>query len=285
MKRIELKELVNQYPTIESYVKHSDDTIRLEGVYSEKNVIYFKIKPVGSISIDSIQTIEGTSFQFILAITNGDSMATNAKLYTSPSYKLELQKSLLELNPYFIRDSLKYPFIVHYPLTNSRKLVNNLAMGKTPDGKDIKDANGKVMNGTEFVTMNKYHYIDRSGNVDYTKLVKYIDWVVSTPIAISELDTNNVLPINKLLSQDDYTKTPFTVQLIPPVDSTSPDSYQWQDFGGSTGGGGTATGGSNNGAGGDGNGTGVSGGNPADTTNPNDNTPDTGVGAKGGYQL
>lgn len=295
MKRIKLAELANQYPTIESYIKHSTDTIRLEGIYPDKNVIYFKISPIGVITLDSIAVIEGTSFNFILAITNGDSLASNAKLFTSQYFKSEIQKSIDENNPYFIRDALKIPYLIHYSLTNNRKLVNNLSTGKLPNGSPELDSDGNQIPANQFVSISKYNFINSNGTVDYTKLVKYIDWVVSTPVAISEIDTNNVLPINKILSDSDYTKTSFQVPQLPSV--ISGDSYGITYTGGSGvpnslggsstsgGAGGTATGGSNNGAGGNGNGTGVTGGNPADTVNPTDKTPDTGVGPKNGYQL
>lgn len=284
MKRIKLAELANQYPTIESYIKHSNDTIRLEGIYPDKNVIYFKISPIGVITLDSIAVIEGTSFNFILAITNGDSLASNAKLFTSQYFKSEIQKSIDENNPYFIRDVLKIPYLIHYSLTNNRKLVNNLSTGKLPNGSPELDSDGNQIPANQFVSISKYNFINSNGTVDYTKLVKYIDWVVSTPVAISEIDTNNVLPINKILSDSDYTKTSFQVPQLPSV--ISGDSYGITYTGGSgvsNSLGGSST--SGGGAGGNGNGTGVTGGNPADTTNPNDNTPDTGVGVKGGYQL
>lgn len=290
MNRIRLTDLPNQYPSIEDYGKHTDDTIKLEGVYPEKNTIYFKIKPIGSISLDNITVVEGTSFRFILAITNGDSMATNAKLFTSPGFKNDIKASIEENCPYFIRDALKYPFIVHYSLTNSRKLIANLSSGKLPNGKDQVDSDDKIVPGNAFVTMTKYNFISNTGVVDYGKLVKYIDWVVSTPVVLSELDTNNVLPIEKIIASGDYSKTSFSVPSLPPISNGDSDMSYQPGTGGGTGAGtgngtGTGTGGGNIGQTGGGNplagGTGESSGNSG---SGRDLTPDTGVGPKG-YQL
>ena len=230
MKKIDLVDIGNQYPSIESYKKHTDDTIRLEGIYNKKNIIYFKIKPIGTVNIDSITTLPGISFRFILAITNGTNMATNAKLYTSVGYKKDIIESVTENNPYFVRDALKLPYIVHYALPNTVKLVTNFVQGKTGTGTPDLDSDGKQKSAVEFVSISKYNFIERNGTIDYEKLVRYIDWVTSPPIILSEIDTNNVLPIGKVLADSDYTKQPYSVPVIPTIINTtliklSPSNY------------------------------------------------------------
>jgi hypothetical protein len=238
MEYITLNKLVNKYPTIGNYVANVVGSIKLNGIYPLKNFIDFKISPVNNIKLDNIQTIDNTKFQFVLGIKNKSSETTPFKYFTSPDFFKKLQESINEPNPYFILQALKKEFIVEYSLEDD---INTL--------KDLSKLEAEDM-----VTVKNHIWFLENGNVDYKKLVQYIDWIVSTP---NPLDTANlgVIPVSDILTKADYEIEKLKLPELPKSESGgsagaggggSSDINYDEPFGGSSGGsagGGSAGGG------------------------------------------
>ena len=198
MELISLSKLVNKYPTIGNYVAKVAGSIKLNGIYPLKNFIDFKISPVNNIKLDDIQSVDNTKIQFVLGIKNKPSETTPFKYFTSPDFFKKLQDSVNEPNPYFILQALKKEFIVEYSLEADIDILKDLS-------KLEKDDNVKVKNHLWFL---------ENGNVDYKKLVQYIDWVVSTP---KVLDTENlgVIPVSEILSKSDFEIEKLKLKELP----------------------------------------------------------------------
>ena len=202
MEYITLNKLVNKYPTIGNYVANVVGSIKLNGIYAVKNFIDFKISPVNNIKLDNIQTIDNTKFQFVLGVKNKSSETTPFKYFTSPDFFKKLQESINEPNPYFILQALKKEFIVEYSLEDD---INTL--------KDLSKLEAEDM-----VTVKNHIWFLENGNVDYKKLVQYIDWIVSTP---NPLDTANlgVIPVSDILTKADYEIEKLKLPELPKSES------------------------------------------------------------------
>ena len=204
MELISLSKLVNKYPTIGNYVAKVAGSIKLNGIYPLKNFIDFKISPVNNIKLDDIQSVDNTKIQFVLGIKNKPSEITPFKYFTSPDFFKKLQDSVNEPNPYFILQALKKEFIVEYSLEADIDILKDLS-------KLEKDDNVKVKNHLWFL---------ENGNVDYKKLVQYIDWVVSTP---KVLDTENlgVIPVSEMLTKADFEIEKLKLKELPKSQKTA----------------------------------------------------------------
>lgn len=187
MEYIKLQNLQNRYPSILNYKSKVKDFITLEGKYPLDNKIDFKISPINEIKLDDIQSIDGTSFRFVLAIKE-KSNDRNSVYYTSPPFLKDLQSALNEPNPYFITDALKKEFIVEYVLEN----VLNLVKGFRKDETD-----------NFAVNVNKHFFITSDDKIDYKTLVKYIDFVVSSPKP-QEITNKGVIPAKELLPKQNF---------------------------------------------------------------------------------
>jgi hypothetical protein len=187
MEYITLSKLINRYPSIGNYVSKVAGSIKLNGIYPTKNFIDFKISPINNIKLDDIQSIDNTTFKFVLGIKNKSSETTPFKYFTSPDFFKKLQESINEPNPYFVLQALKKEFIVEYSLEDDITILKDLVKLEAED-------NVKFKNHLWFLG---------NGNVDYKKLVQYIDWVVSTP---TQLDATNlgVIPVFGILTKADY---------------------------------------------------------------------------------
>jgi len=187
MEYITLSKLINRYPSIGNYVSKVAGSIKLNGIYPTKNFIDFKISPVNNIKLDDIQSIDNTTFKFVLGIKNKSSETTPFKYFTSPDFFKNLQESINEPNPYFVLQALKKEFIVEYSLEDDITILKDLVKLEAED-------NVKFKNHLWFLG---------NGNIDYKKLVQYIDWVVSTP---TQLDATNlgVIPVSDILTKADY---------------------------------------------------------------------------------
>jgi hypothetical protein len=105
---------------------------------------------------------------------------TSTKLFCSSQYFQNLTSAKSSGNPYFINFSFKPEFIVE---------VNSIQLIELMDSfLDAELVNGVLMKRNNFIT---------DGNIDFEKLIKYVDWVVSKP-KLSEIDTNGVIPANLL---------------------------------------------------------------------------------------
>ena len=113
-----------------------------------------------------------------LKVINNDTIAT--KLFCSENYYNDLKSAKLSGNPYFINFSFKPEFIIE---------VNTMPLIELMDSFLDSELNNGVL-------MKRNNYI-LDGNLDFEKLVQYVNWVVSKP-ALAEVDTNGVIPANLL---------------------------------------------------------------------------------------
>jgi hypothetical protein len=111
-------------------------------------------------------------------VTNDETTLT--KLFCSSQYFQNLTSAKSSGNPYFINFSFKPEFIVEINTTKLIELSDSFL--------DAELVNGVLMKRNNFIT---------DGNIDFEKLVRYVDWVVSKP-KLSEIDTNGVMPANLL---------------------------------------------------------------------------------------
>lgn len=169
-----LTDLVNTYPQPGNYIPKANDNVTLFGVYDTINKYEFSIE-----DIEKLKVVDGTTFNFIASIKLA---GRPAELYTSKSYYEFLKAAKTEGNPYFINFSFKDIYIVNFS-------IDSIAYTKfeqmISEEQDV---------GVKMITNN---YIDydkdtKSASIDYIKLVKYIDWVVSSP-KLEEVDTDNVI--------------------------------------------------------------------------------------------
>ena len=257
MEYITLSKLINRYPSIGNYVSKVAGSIKLNGIYPTKNFIDFKISPVNNIKLDDIQSIDNTKFKFVLGIKNKSSETTPFKYFTSPDFFKKLQESINEPNPYFVLQALKKEFIVEYSLEDDITILKDLVKLEAED-------NVKFKNHLWFLG---------NGNIDYKKLVQYIDWIVSTP---TQLDATNlgVIPVSEILSKSNFEIEKLKLKELPKSVMAITNT-----------GGGSGNSGGNSGAGaGDGAGAGAgSGGSSYDTTpSSGTSTRDTNDGSGGG---
>jgi hypothetical protein len=204
MEYISLSKLVNKYPSIGDYVAKVAGSIKLNGIYPIQNFIDFKISPVNNIKLDDIQSIDNTTFKFVLGIKNKSSETTPFKYFTSPDFFKNLQESINEPNPYFVLQALKKEFIVEYSLEDDINTLKDLSKLEAEDS----------------VTVKNHIWFLENGNVDYKKLVQYIDWIVSTP---KPLDTANlgVIPVSDILTKADYEIEKLKLPELPKSESAS----------------------------------------------------------------
>jgi hypothetical protein len=177
-----LSEYSNTYPNVNSY-KNTSATggITLKGVYPEKNKVDFTID-----FLKDFEVISGTSFNFILIIK--DSKADiEPKFYISEVFYSSIELSLIDKNPYFLKQALNDKLFLTVELDKQIELFNSL--------KFLDIAVGVKQYKNVFVGLGQ---TANDGNViDYESLVRYIDWVVS-PNNPLDFDSGGVLPTSKI---------------------------------------------------------------------------------------
>lgn len=161
-----LQFLENTYPNPNNYVSTGVEKTTLNGIYPDKNKIDFNLP-----SISELKYVEGTEFNFVLAIFK-DYKDTKPVYYTSEQYYYTLQNSILEGNPYFSQASFTPQNIVSYVIEPPLKVYAPLYK------EEIKPR----------VSVRQNIFINTGGVVDYDNLVTYIDWTVSQ---VSPLDDDN----------------------------------------------------------------------------------------------
>ena len=161
-----LQFLENTYPNPNNYVPTGVEKTTLNGIYPDKNKIDFNLP-----SISELKYVEGTEFNFVLAIFK-DYKDTKPVYYTSEQYYYTLQNSILEGNPYFSQASFTPQNIVSYVIEPPLKVYAPLYK------EEIKPR----------VSVRQNIFIKTGGVVDYDNLVTYIDWLVSQ---VSPLDDDN----------------------------------------------------------------------------------------------
>ena len=161
-----LQFLENTYPNPNNYVSTGVEKTTLNGIYPDKNKIDFNLP-----SITELKYVEGTEFNFVLAIFK-DYKDTSPIYYTSEQYYYTLQNSILEGNPYFSQASFNPQNIVSYVIEPPLKVYTPLHK------EEIKPR----------VNMRQNIFINTGSFVEYDNLVTYIDWMVSQ---LSPLDDDN----------------------------------------------------------------------------------------------
>lgn len=178
MEYVSLQNQQNTYPSIESYKKTAIDEISLIGVYPQ-NIFKFPLK-----KISDLKVVDGTSFKFILNIAK-NAQSESLGLYTSPIFYTEMATSINESNPYFIDVAFTTEYIVNYYLDDINPFFE-----KT-----------KSIESEKNISFNKNIFVLSDNSYDLEALVRYIDWVVSSP-NFDEVEDGNVIPA---INISDYT--------------------------------------------------------------------------------
>lgn len=176
MEYVSLYNQQNTYPSVESYKKTALDEISLYGVYPQ-NIKKFQIP-----KLSDLKVVKGTSFKFLLNVAISP-QSESLGLYTSPLFYTELVTSINESNPYFINNAFIPEYTVNYYINSVDTFVS----------KSLSEFNSNNIN------IDKNVFIRKDGTYDIESLVKYIDWVVSSP-KIEEVEEGNVIPAKMLSS-------------------------------------------------------------------------------------
>ena len=113
-------------------------------------------------SFDDIISISSVTFQFILRLITND----GERYFTSTDFKNKLQNDYRNSLPYRALNALNAQSVVTVDLRNALDSI-----GGEYNRAEIED--GVVV---------KYNtFVDITGKVDFTKIIEYIDWVVSKP--------------------------------------------------------------------------------------------------------
>jgi len=205
-----ITELDNLYPLIDSpnltpYNTVAKDLVSFAGLYPDKNKVDFKIQ-----SINNIQIVANTTFQFIIAVKKYNiDEPEKIQYFTSPSFYSLLETSLYESNPYFVNAAQGKFLYYTLPLSSKRTLdvdtkyivefvlEETLKLFSTPT--DPKKKSMRRLENEAGVNFKKniyFNYLDNS--VDYYSLIKYIDWVVSSENLTEIIEQNGVLDASAL---------------------------------------------------------------------------------------
>lgn len=199
MEYISLNKLRNTYPTTTNYKKTSIDTIDLLGRFDGN----FKRFNLPDVSV--IEVVDNTSFKFIIELKLTKDDDEYIGLYTSPIFYNDIVTAYNENNPYSLRSPFLDEFIVKINLDELNKTYNSLISEEFE-----LDVN---------VIRNIFYKIDDVP--DYTQLIKYINWIVSTPNS-NELVYNNVLPVTDI-SEYNFTEYNADTGLFEKLDNTIDD--------------------------------------------------------------
>lgn len=176
MKYKELKQIQNPYPSVDNYKKIANRII-LFGKFDD-NTIDFEIQ-----TIDDIKYVKNTNFRFIIAFSkhpdSNENFSEKRHYYTSESYYNDLQKAINENNPYFtINNSIIISVYTDELVQIMKKQLDNEEAWNVKINNNI----GITLDGDN---INQY-------NIDYNKLVKYINWLIEKP---TSYDTE-LLPVS-----------------------------------------------------------------------------------------
>jgi hypothetical protein len=155
-----LLQLDNKYPNLRNYQPSKiDNQIILKGIYSDINEVQFNYT-----DIKTVTPVENTKFRFIVGIKK-DAGDKKPKYFTSISFYEDFLSSFDENNPYLLIGAFDIRMFTLYEFFDTLKIFE--------ENKKLEEA--------DLVFMNKNVFIDEKSEIDYTALVQYIDWVVSTP--------------------------------------------------------------------------------------------------------
>jgi len=203
-------DLDNLYPLTENpdltpYNTVAKDLVSFTGLYPDVNKVDFKIQ-----SINNIQIVADTNFQFIIAVKKYNiDEPEKIQYFTSPSFYSLLETSLYESNPYFVNSAQGKFLYYNLPLSSKRTLdidtkyivefvleetLKLFATPTDPKKKSMRRLENEA--GVNFKKNIYYNYLDNS--VDYYSLIKYIDWVVSSENLTEIIEQNGVLDASAL---------------------------------------------------------------------------------------
>lgn len=112
-------------------------------------------------SLDDIKAVDSVTFEFILRLAT----FSGQFYFTSTTFKNKLEAAYNDNLPYMALEALKPGSVVSVDL---RPILDSLSDYSREEQKD-----GVIV---------KYNtFVDAAGNVDFTKILEYIDWVVSKP--------------------------------------------------------------------------------------------------------
>ena len=155
-----LLELDNKYPNLRNYQPSKiNNQILLKGIYSDINEVEFNYT-----DIKTITPVENTKFRFIACIKK-DASDKKPKYFTSLSFYEDFVTTIDENNPYLLLSAFDVRTFTFYEFFDTLKIFEE----------------NKKLEEEDLVFMNKNIFIDEKSEIDYTALVQYIDWVVSTP--------------------------------------------------------------------------------------------------------
>lgn len=189
MEYVSLDNQQNTYPSVDSYKKTAVDEISLFGIYPQ-NVLKFKIP-----SLPNLKVVEGTSFKFLLNIAQSP-QSESLGLFTSPLFYTEIVTSINEANPYFVNSAFTKEYIVNYYLNDIKPFFE-------------KTKSSELQRNISFT---KNVFVSNDGTFDLEALVRYIDWVVSSP-KLEEVEDGNVLPSKNIST---YTLPEVTAKEVTP---------------------------------------------------------------------
>ena len=143
--------------------------IVIKGQYPQNEISFDKF------SFSDIKAFSSVSFQFILLVSDN----SGQKYFTSKDFLNKLKSANKRNEPFLQLESLNPASIVRVDLRQSLNLIDELRALEEKEGTSVS-----------FNT-----YINKSGTIDYQKLVEYIDWVVSKP---SENYDDRIIPASFL---------------------------------------------------------------------------------------
>lgn len=143
--------------------------IVIKGEYPQNEISFDKF------TFSDIKAFSSVSFQFILLVSDN----SGQKYFTSKDFLNKLKSANKRNEPFLQIESLNPASVVRVDLRQSLNLIDEL----------------RALEEKEGTTVSFNTYINKSGTIDYQKLVEYIDWVVSKP---SENYDDRIIPASFL---------------------------------------------------------------------------------------
>lgn len=176
MKYTPLSSLQNPYPSPSKYRVNESGGATLQGVYPQ-NKLDFTLPS----DLSDFTVIPDSSFRFIVAVSDNNAANSVLDLLVSEGLYNDLVRANNEPNPYFLNTILNpntwvyiYTDSLHKTFQTQQELERKIGV--------------KV----------DYNVIyDNEGIPDYTRIGKFIDWIIS-PSKLEDIDSGGVIPLEDL---------------------------------------------------------------------------------------